>query len=90
MYDEPCNDAAVMRAIADCAPAENAARGATSALARVLMTQNRPGVRRILHQADWIAGKLSGRFDRSDWNNALKTGYDPVVNRPGFVGGPNS
>lgn len=79
MYDQPCKDEAVMRAIADYAPTESAARGATSALARVLMMQGRPGVRHVLHQADWIAGKLSGRFDRSDWNNALKTGYDPVA-----------
>ena len=81
MYDEPCDDEAVLRAIADHAPAGSAARGATSALARVLMMQDRPGVRHILHQADWIAGRLSGRFDRSDWNNALKTGYDPVAAR---------
>ena len=46
-----------------------------------LMMQDRPGVRHLLHQADWISGKLSGRFDRSDWNNALKTGYDPVAAR---------
>ena len=81
MYDEPCDDEAVLRAIADHAPAGSAARGATSALARVLMMQDRPGARHILHQADWIAGRLSGRFDRSDWNNALKTGYDPVAAR---------
>jgi D-ribulokinase len=81
MYDEPCNDETLIRAIAEHAPAESAARGATSALARALMTQNRPGVRHVLHQADWISGKLSGRFDRSDWNNALKTGYDPVALR---------
>jgi hypothetical protein len=78
MYDEPCTDEAVIRAIAEHAPAESAARGATSALARVLMMQSRSGVRHMLHQADWISGKLSGRFDRSDWNNALKTGFDPV------------
>jgi D-ribulokinase len=81
MYDEPCNDVAVIGAIAEYAPADSAARGATSALARVLMMQGRPGVRHLLHQADWISGKLSGRFDRSDWNNALKTGYDPVAAR---------
>jgi sugar (pentulose or hexulose) kinase len=81
MYDEPCTDEAVIRAIAEHAPAESAARGATSALARALMMQSRPGVRHMLHQADWISGKLSGRFDRSDWNNALKTGYDPVATR---------
>lgn len=81
MYDEPCDDEAVMRALADHAPPDSAARGATSGLARVLMMQDRPGAERLLHQADWIAGKLSGRFDRSDWNNALKTGYDPVAAR---------
>jgi D-ribulokinase len=81
MYDEPCDDDTVMRAVAEHAPAESAARGATSALARVLMMQDRPNVRHMLHQADWISGKLSGRFDRSDWNNALKTGYDPVAAR---------
>ena len=35
--------------------------------------------RGCMHQADWIAGQLSGRFDVSDENNALKTGYDPVA-----------
>jgi D-ribulokinase len=79
MYDEPCTDNAIIRAIAEHAPAESAARGATSALARVLMMQDRSDVRHMLHQADWISGKFSGRFDRSDWNNALKTGFDPVA-----------
>ncbi|MEO0828830.1 MAG: FGGY-family carbohydrate kinase [Pseudomonadota bacterium] len=32
---------------------------------------------RILHQADWVASLFSGRFDVSDHNNALKTGFDP-------------
>jgi D-ribulokinase len=81
MYDEPCDDENVMRAIADRAPLESAACGATSALARVLMMQRQMGARHILHQADWITGRLSGRFDRSDWNNALKTGYDSVTAR---------
>jgi len=58
-------------------------------LARVLMMQDRPNVRHMLHQADWISGKLSGRFDRSDWNNALKTGYDPVAATGQVAGGAN-
>lgn len=29
------------------------------------------------HQADYVAGKLSGVRGVSDWSNALKTGYDP-------------
>ena len=32
----------------------------------------------IVHQSDWIAGLFTGRFDFSDFNNALKTGFDPV------------
>ena len=30
----------------------------------------------LVHQADWIAGMFLGRFNCSDANNALKTGYD--------------
>lgn len=81
MYDEPCEDDAIMARIEAEAPADSAARGRTSALARVLMMQDRPGVRRVIHQADWLAGLFGGRFDRSDENNALKTGYDPIGRR---------
>ena len=31
----------------------------------------------LLHQADWLASLLTGRRDTSDWNNALKLGFDP-------------
>jgi len=31
-----------------------------------------------LHQADYAVGQLTGRFDISDYSNALKTGYDLV------------
>jgi hypothetical protein len=37
------------------------------------------GVCHAVHQADWIAGRLAGRFGISDENNALKLGYDPVA-----------
>jgi sugar (pentulose or hexulose) kinase len=60
------------------APEETAARGGSSPLARALELQDKAGVKRILHQADWMAGRFCGRFDVSDENNALKTGYDPV------------
>jgi sugar (pentulose or hexulose) kinase len=36
-------------------------------------------VRHAVHQADWIAGRLSGNHGISDDNNALKLGYDPVA-----------
>ena len=81
LYDEPCEDEAVLARIDAAAPPDSAARGRTSALARVLTMQDRLGVRRVIHQADWLAGGLSGRFDRSDENNALKTGYDSIARR---------
>ena len=63
--------------VASAAPRETAALGSTSPLARA-MELHKPGTR-IIHQADWILGKLSGRFDVTDENNALKSGYDPVT-----------
>jgi len=69
--------------IAIIAPAESGAHGASSALAKLLWFQKQgmPGnPRHALHQADWIAGRLSGRFGISDENNCLKLGYD-IINR---------
>jgi len=53
------------------------ARGAGSALARLLFLQKQAGkARHALHQADWIAAKLMGRGGLSDETNVLKMGYD--------------
>jgi D-ribulokinase len=79
MYSDPVSDAAILASIAASAPECSAARGATSGLAKAMTFQDLPGLTRVVHQADWIAGMLSGRFDISDDNNALKTGYDPVL-----------
>lgn len=79
MYNDPVADAGILAAIANHAPAESAAHGATSGLAKLIHFQDVPNVWRVLHQADWIAGLFCGRFDVSDENNALKTGYDPVA-----------
>ena len=75
MYNDVA-EAAAVKAIAAVAPAETAALGGTSPLARAMMMDE--GAPRILHQADWLMGRLCGRFDVSDENNALKSGYDPV------------
>jgi D-ribulokinase len=64
------------------APAESGAHGASSALAKLLYLLDHADIsaaRHAVHQADWIAGRLSGRHDVSDENNALKLGYDPVA-----------
>jgi D-ribulokinase len=63
--------------IAAVAPRDSPARGASSPLARLLHLQAEvPQARHLLHQADWISGRLCGRFGVSDENNVLKLGYD--------------
>lgn len=62
------------------APPESGAHGATSPLARlVVMQAAQPDAVHALHQADWLAATLTGRFGLSDDNNALKLGWDPVA-----------
>src|SRR5688500_4773029 len=67
--------------IGGIAPAESGAHGRSSALAKLLHLLGRGNekAKHALHQADWVAGRLVGRFDGSDENNALKLGYDPVT-----------
>ena len=78
MYSDAVSDTEILASIAAAAPAGSAARGATSGLAKAMVFLDLTGLAGVVHQADWIAGMLSGRFDISDENNALKTGYDPV------------
>lgn len=61
--------------IAAVAPPETAALGSSSPLARAMAMPEG----KIVHQADWLMGKLCGMFGVSDENNALKTGYDPIA-----------
>ncbi len=84
MYNDVCGSTE-LALIAAVAPRETAALGSTSPLARAM--EIRGEAHRILHQADWIVGKLSGVFDVTDENNALKSGYDPVARRwPEWIG----
>lgn len=76
MYNDVA-EPADLAIVAANAPQETAALGSTSPLARALPLRA-AGVR-ILHQADWLSGYFSGRFDVTDENNALKSGYDPVA-----------
>lgn len=85
MYND-VSEEKFLEAVMKVAPQDTAARGGSSPLARALEMQNKIGVTHILHQADWLAGCFSGRFDVSDENNALKTGYDPVKRLwPGWI-----
>ena len=48
--------------------------------------QQRGGRPRLMHQADWLAALLHGRWAASDWNNCLKLGYDPAAEAfPGWL-----
>ena len=83
MYNDT-RAAAEAAEIAAIAPATSGALGASSALAKLLYLTARGGTAKAdhaLHQADWTAAKLSGRFGLSDQNNALKLGYDVVEQR---------
>jgi xylulokinase len=84
MYNDAAEPAGVM-AIAESAPDDSAAHGATSGLAKAMQLRAlKPNC--VLHQADWIASRFSGRYV-TDANNALKTGYDPIASRwPDWIG----
>ena len=63
--------------------------GSNSALARALrlvkIASHEP--HHLLHQADFIAAKLMGQGGHSDFNNALKTGFDPETKTwPSWIG----
>ena len=86
MYNDTVEDQAILQAIANVAPATSAVHGASSALARAITLQQQVAEKHgshdntfIVHQADWLAGQLSGHYATSDESNALKTGYDPVA-----------
>ncbi|MCF6336727.1 MAG: FGGY-family carbohydrate kinase [Gammaproteobacteria bacterium] len=70
-------------AIALIAPSNTAAQGASSALAKLLwLAENgmTATAQHACHQADWMAARFSGQFPTkaviSDYNNALKLGFD--------------
>lgn len=80
MYNDRA-DAGIVQRIAPMIPPHSAAHGVTSGLAKMISFQPVAGIAQAIHQADWIAGRFGGRFDLTDENNALKSGYDPVARR---------
>ena len=81
MYDDTrARDQA--QAIDAVAPPDSPARGAGSALAKLLYLLEQAHdttPAHALHQADWIAGRLGAGYGIADENNVLKLGYDPVA-----------
>ncbi|MEZ5541896.1 MAG: FGGY-family carbohydrate kinase [Pseudomonadota bacterium] len=83
MYNDTRAGAAAAR-IRARTPAAHGAHGASASLAKALwLLEHAPDgtIRRFLHQADWLLGRLCGRFDTCDENNALKLGYDSRARR---------
>jgi len=78
MYNSKGFDAEAAK-IAALEPEIHIAKGSNSALARAmrLVSLATDAPAHLLHQADFIAAKLMGSGGHSDFNNALKTGFDP-------------
>lgn len=79
MYNDPCPDADIVKRISKHAPQGSAAVGANSGLARAIFLAREVGVDGVLHQADWILMMLGCPGRVSDENNALKSGYDLLL-----------
>jgi sugar (pentulose or hexulose) kinase len=79
MYDDT-SGAALLALIGRIAPPDTAVHSASSSLVKLLhllrTTVHLPKGAKLVHQADWILGKLLRRFGASDENNCLKLGYD--------------
>jgi len=60
------------------APANSIVHGPGSSLSKCLHLLNQhKEASYVLHQSDWLLGKLSGHFGISDENNCLKLGFTP-------------
>ena len=78
LYNAACTEA--LPAVAALAPKGHTCVAATSTLAKLMTWHTAGRVARnavLAHQADHIAALLHGRVGVSDWNNALKLGFDP-------------
>ncbi len=85
MYDDQSATAEAKR-IAEQAPQQTGAKGASSTLSKVMLLESTlsaaqdasPADRHICHQIDFINHFLTGQLGITDENNALKLGYDSV------------
>ncbi|XP_057456475.1 D-ribulose kinase isoform X2 [Lotus japonicus] len=81
LYNEGCPDA--LPAVKSIAPPNHTVCSASSTLCKLVSWWNHADSDRksslLLHQADWLLWLLHGKLGVSDYNNALKVGYDPEV-----------
>jgi len=88
MYNSKGFDAEA-EVIASLEAGDHITKGSNSALGRAmrLVSLSTAKPAHLLHQADYIAAKLMGVGGYSDYNNALKTGYDPETESwPSWIG----
>lgn len=88
MYNSKGFDAEAAQ-IAACVTGHHITKGSNSALARAMRLVSIASAQpaHLLHQADFIAAKLMGVGGHTDYNNALKTGFDPQVESwPDWIG----
>ncbi|KAK7264247.1 hypothetical protein RJT34_31853 [Clitoria ternatea] len=81
LYNESCPDALPL--VESIAPPNHTVCTGSSTLCKLVSWWNRVGLNRksalLLHQADWLLWLLHGKLGVTDYNNALKVGYDPEV-----------
>ncbi|KAG5386863.1 hypothetical protein IGI04_038333 [Brassica rapa subsp. trilocularis] len=79
LYNQSCPDA--LPEVKSIAPANHTVCSGSSTLCKLVSWWNLKLPNResavLLHQADWLLWLLHGRLGVSDYNNALKVGYDP-------------
>ncbi|CAA3017317.1 xylulose kinase isoform X1 [Olea europaea subsp. europaea] len=81
LYNESCADA--LPSVKSIAPANHTVCSGSSTLCKLVSWWNSDNSTKestvLLHQADWLLWLLHGKLGVSDYNNALKVGYDPEI-----------
>lgn len=83
MYNDQ-SAAQISAEITKVVPADSAAHGASSGLAKLRYLQTTlalPEHYYLTHQADWLTIQLGAKPGITDYNNALKSGFDVVKNQ---------
>jgi D-ribulokinase len=84
IYSDACSQD-VLEQVKKIAPPQHAVCSATSSFAKLVFFLENEGRSPLfsslylLHQADWLGYLLHGKLGVSDYHNALKLGYDPLL-----------
>ncbi|XP_010028637.2 D-ribulose kinase isoform X2 [Eucalyptus grandis] len=81
LYNESCPDA--LPIVKSIAPENHTVCSGSSTLCKLVSWWNSSDTDKgsvvLMHQADWLLWLLHGKLGISDYNNALKVGYDPEL-----------